>query len=117
MNRYIDAIKKTLAKDGVGEKVVSQLKELREYFKATLNEPGYVKMIRMAYENIEENGDYTFNFLEDGDGKANLEYFVDLLGEYHNKYNKEELQEIRNLMEGIEPEVEEGEEENMQIEE
>ncbi len=110
MNKHIDAIKKTLAKDGVGEKVVAQLKELREYFKANLNEPAYVKMIRMAYENIEENGDYTFNFLEDGDGKANLEYFVDLLGEYHNKYNKEELQEIRNLMEGIEPEVDEDQE-------
>jgi hypothetical protein len=115
MNKHIDAIKKTLAKDGVGEKVVAQLKELREYFKTYLKEPGYVKMIRLAYENIEENGDYTFNFLEDGDGKANLEYFVDLLGEYQNKYNKEELQELRNLMEGIEPEVEE--EEDAPIEE
>jgi hypothetical protein len=109
MNKHIDAIKKTLSKEGVGEKVVTQLKELREYFKSNLNEPGYVKMIRMAYENIEENGDYTFAFLEDGDGKTNLEYFVDLLGEYQNKYNKEELQDIRNLMEGIEPEAEEDE--------
>ena len=113
MNKHIDAIKKTLAKDGAGEKVAAQLKELREYFKTTLNEPGYVKMIRMAYENIEENGDYTFLFLEDGDGKANLEYFIDLLSDYQNKYNKEELQEIRNLMEGIEPEKE-GEEEQEQ---
>lgn len=112
MDIQINAIKKTLAKEGAGEKVVEQLKELREYFKTNLNEPGYVKMIRMAYENIQENGDYTFNYLTDDDGKANLEYFVDLLGEYHNKYNKEELQEIRNLMEGIEPEVEE---ESMQL--
>ncbi len=111
MNKHIDAIKKTLAKEGAGEKVIAQLKELREYFKTNLNEPGYVKMIRMAYENIEENGDYTFLFLEDGDGKANLEYFIDLLSDYQNKYNKEELQEIRNLMEGIEPEVEDSEEE------
>lgn len=106
MNKQIEAIKKTLAKEGTTA-AVAQLKELREWFKANLNEPGYVKMIRYAYENIEENGDYTFQFLEDGDGKANLEYFLDLLAEYHNKYNKEELQEIRNLMEGIEPEVEE----------
>jgi hypothetical protein len=106
MKQYIDAIKKTVATDGVGEKAVGQLKELREYFKNSLNEPGYVKMIRMAYENIEENNDYTFLYLEEEDGKANLEYFVDLLSDYQNKYNKEELQEVRNLMEGIEPEEE-----------
>lgn len=111
MKQYIDAIKKTLASEGVGEKVVEQLKTLREYFKENLNEPGYVKMIRMAYENIEETGDYTFLYLEEEDGKANLEYLIDLLSDFHNKYNKEELQVIRNLMEGIEPEPEEDEEE------
>jgi hypothetical protein len=30
-----------------------------------------------------------------------------LLGDYDNKYNKEELQDIKNLMLGIEPEEEE----------
>jgi hypothetical protein len=64
-------------------------------------------MIRMAYENIEETSDYTFLYLEEEDGKANLEYLVDLLSDYQNKYNKEELQEVRNLMEGILPEVDE----------
>lgn len=107
MNNRIDQIKKTLAKEGISEKVITQMKDLREWFKANVNEPGYVKMIRLAYEDIEANGDYTYLFLEDGDGKSNLEYFLDLISEYHNKYNKEELQEIRNLMEGIVPEEEE----------
>jgi hypothetical protein len=112
MKQYIDAIKKTLATDGVSSKAVGHLKDLREFFKNHLSEPGYVKMIRLAYENVEENNnnDYTFLYLEEEDGKANLEYFVDLLSDYQNKYNKEELQEVRNLMEGIEPE-EEGEDE------
>ena len=110
MKPIIDKIKKTLASEGVGATVVEQLKELREYFKANLNEPGYVRMIRLAFENIEENGDYTFLYLQDDDGKANLEYLIDLLGDYNNKYNREELQDIRNLMEGIVPEEEEGEE-------
>ncbi len=107
MKQHIDAIKKTLATEGIGEKVVAQLKELREYFKANLNEPGYVKIIRMAYENIEETNDYTFLYLEEEDGKVNLDYLVDLLSDYQNKYNKEELMEVRNLMEGIVPEVDE----------
>lgn len=114
MKANIDTIKKTLATEGVGPKVVAQLKELREYVKANLNEPGYVRMIRLAYENIEENGDYTFLYLQDDDGKANLDYLMDLFADYTNKYNREELQDVRNLMEGIVPEEEtesEGQEE------
>ena len=106
MKAQVDKIKKTLAAEGVGPKVVTQLKEFREYVKTNLNEPGYVKMIRLAYENIEENGDYTFLFLQDDDGKANLDYLLDLFADYTNKYNREELQDVRNLMEGIEPEEE-----------
>jgi hypothetical protein len=48
-------------------------------------------------------------YLEEDGGKENLEYLVDLLGDHSNKYNREELQEIRNLMEGIVPEEEEEE--------
>ncbi len=110
MKQLIEAIKKTIASEGIGEKVVGQMQELREWFKANLNEPGYVKMIRLAYENIKENGDYTLLYLEEEDGKANLEYFIDLMGDYSNKYNKEELIDIRHLMEGTTREEEESEE-------
>ena len=64
-------------------------------------------MIRLAYENIEENGDYTFLYLEEEDGKANLDYFIDLLADYQNKYNKDELIDVRHLMEGTTREDEE----------
>jgi hypothetical protein len=110
MKAQVDKIKKTLAAEGVSANVVSQLKEFREYVKANLNEPGYVKMIRLAFENIEENDGYTFLYLQDDDGKANLDYLLDLFADHNNKYNREELQEIRNLMEGIEPEAETEEE-------
>ena len=111
MKEIIAKIKNELSKEAYSqETVVSQLKELREYFKSNLNEPGLVRMIRLAYEEIENNGDYTFLFLEEEDGKANLEYLVDLLGDHNNKYNREELREIRDLMEGIERHEEEEEE-------
>lgn len=108
MKQQIDAIKKTISKEGLSANLITQLKELREWFKANKNEPGYVKMIRLAYENIEENNDYTFIYLEGETGIANMEYLIDLLGDSDNKYNKEELNDIKNLMLGIEPE-EEGE--------
>lgn len=106
MKQQIDAIKKTISKEGLSANLIAQLKELREWFKANKNEPAYVKMIRLTYENIEENNDYTFLYLEGETGTANLEYVLDLLGDSDNKYNKEELKDIKNLMLGIEPEEE-----------
>ncbi len=115
MKQQIEAIKKTIDTEGINENVVKQLQDLREWFKANLSEPGYVRMIRLAYENIEENGDYTFLYLEDEDGKANLKYFLELLGDYQNKYNKDELIDVRHVMEGTTREDEEEEaEEDME---
>jgi hypothetical protein len=111
MKQIIDNIKAALSQDNTNnEVVIGLLKELREFFKANEKEPGYVRMIRLAYEDIEANDDYTFLFLEESDGKENLAYLLDLLADHNNKYNREELQEIRNLMEGIEPTPEETEE-------
>lgn len=111
MKNLIEAIKKTLASEGINENTVAQLMELREWFKKNLKEPGYVRMIRLAAENIEENGDYTFLYLEEEDGAANLSYFVDLLADHTNKYNRDELIDIRHLMEGTTREDLEEEEE------
>ena len=103
MNQIIQSIKKTLAKkDFDAESLVAQLKELREFIKTNLDEPGFVRMVRLAYENIEENGTYTFEYTEGEDPKANLGYLIDLLGDYNNKYNREELMEYRKMMEGEE---------------
>jgi hypothetical protein len=49
-------------------------------------------------------------FLEESDSKENLVYLLDLLADHTNKYNREELKDIRNLMEGIEPLQEQTEE-------
>ena len=112
MKELIANIKQTLAKNGFeGNAVVNALKDLREHVKANLNEPGYVKMIRMAYENIEENGEYTFDYMRGGSPEENLNYLLDLLADHTNKYNREELQEVRNLMEGLEVEYDDFDEE------
>jgi hypothetical protein len=80
MNQIIQSIKKTIAKkDFDAESLVAQLKELREFIKTNLDEPGFVRMVRLAYENIEENGTYTFEYTEGEDPKANLGYLIDLL--------------------------------------
>lgn len=109
MKQLVEAAKAELEKNGFSKQLIALLKELREYFKANLKEPGYVRMLRLAYEDIELNDDYTFLYLEEDGPKENLAYLLDLLADHTNKYNREELQDIRNLMEGIVPEEEEEE--------
>ena len=116
MKESIEVIKKTIDKEGFeSKKLIKQLKALRQHFIDNLNQPGYVRMIRLAYENIEQNGSYTFEYTEEN-AKSNLKYLLDLLLDYDNKYNKEELLEYRKMMEGetwISPDQEwEGEEED-----
>jgi len=107
MNHIVESIKKALSAEEIKiEKVVELLKELREFFKLNNNEPAYVKMIRLAYEDLENNGSYSYLFLEEENWQANLEYFVDLLADHKNKYNREELYEIRQLMDPQEEEEE-----------
>lgn len=110
--QIVEKIKAELKKDGFNpEAITGLLQELRNYYKDNLKEPGLVRMIRLACEDIENNGNYTFLYMPDDDGKANLEYLIDLLADYSNKYNREELQDIRNLMDGVTPETEDEEKE------
>jgi len=112
MKEIIAKLKQTIEKKGFeGGTLVQQLKDLREYIKGNLHEPGYVKMIRLIYENIEENGTLTFDYLRGDTPEANLNYFLDLMADYNNKYNREELQEVRNLLEGLEVEYDDFDEE------
>lgn len=121
MNSAFEKIYRALDADGFNsESIVTELKSLREYFIQNLNEPGYVRMIRLAYEDIEANDSYTFEYTEGEDPKANLRYLIDLLADYNNKYNREELIEYRHMMEGedwISPEQEWEEEEEEGISE
>lgn len=99
----LDALKKVKkAYDKYGFEdghVVEALKVLREYYKET-GDPTLTKVCRLAYEHIEENGDFTVDLLEErepGD-KPSFEYFLDLLIDSGNKFNREEIQEFKQLL-------------------
>lgn len=78
-------------------RIVSLMKEIREIVKA-IGDPLVVKTLRLAYENIEANGTFTVQYLEDEEDLNNLEYFVDLLKDTQNKYNREEIEEFMNQL-------------------
>lgn len=112
-------IQKEIESNGAGtEKMVEQLMELREFFIES-EDPTVTKVLRLAAEHIEENGTFQLNILsdlevtdegEEGEEKEsaapleefapedNLKYLLTLCFDAQNKYNREELFEIRDQL-------------------
>lgn len=115
-NKKIDKIVSSVEKEGFNiEALVSEMKSLREL--ALIEEdPLVVKILRLAYEHLEENN--TFEVFtqkpdvdEDGEEIADdsneqmtpeehFTYFMNLLINAENKYNREELQYIKGQLLG-----------------
>ena len=117
-----DKIVKTIEKDGPSSpKLIELLMELREQFKEA-EDPTVTKVLRLTAEHLEEHGTFELNILsdvkvvetEEGEDETpvteeamlenfsaseNLKYLMTLCMDAQNKYNREELFEVRdNLM-------------------
>jgi hypothetical protein len=109
-NKKVSELRKLVSYEQLDiEKIVSLMKEIREIVKS-VGDPLVVKTIRLAYENIEANKELAIEYLEDQEDLNNLEYFVDLLKDAQNKYNRDEIEDIMYALLGIpRPQAEEGE--------
>ena len=109
----IQNIIKEVESNGVtGETLVSQLQELRTFAQKD-QDPLTIKVIRLAYQYIEENEAFDLIVTEeeyvDDEGNViqpetpemtdeeNLINFVSLLKNTENEYNREDLQAYRDL--------------------
>jgi hypothetical protein len=104
-----------VSKNGSGsEKIVDMLLELREYFIES-EDPTVTKVLRLTAEHIKEYGSFELNVQSDveaGEGEddskeeklveytpeENLNYLIGLCLDANNKYNREELFEIRDAL-------------------
>ncbi|UTW63890.1 hypothetical protein KFE98_07065 [bacterium SCSIO 12741] len=108
----LDKVVKAYQKNGFEDgQVVEALKALREEFK-TIGNPTLTKVCRLAYEHIEENGDFLVDVFPERaeDDETSFEYFLQLVGDYSNKFNLSEIQDYKKLLLGEELEPEEEEE-------
>lgn len=108
-NAKIDKLIKSLEKGFDGEKVVKALMDLRE--DALKDEdPLLAKVFRLASEYITEEGcfDHTVEKEEDEEGEEfliepgtdaeNLTYLLELIKKADNKFNREEIKEMRTFL-------------------
>ena len=109
-NALIDTLVSQVEKDGIlVEALVPELKKLREHALAE-EDPLVTKVIRLAYEYLEENDgafDIQAQYEEDEEGgeypleitdEENFCYLLNLLKKSDNKINRDEIKDYRTAL-------------------
>lgn len=83
------------------EEVIEGLQEVRN-FALEAKDPLITKLCRLAYERIQETGEFNVNILEEdmSDEVAPIEYFLQLLHDSERPSNREELKLFRDVLKG-----------------
>lgn len=98
----------------VTPEMIEEMKALRELFKE-MKQPTIVKSIRLVYEHLDaydtlDNLSYwEEEEIELDEENSSYEYYIGLLTNPTNKYNREEIKEINALLKGFGQEEEEEE--------
>ena len=113
IDAHINNILTAYSKDQkISEGIINEMKAIRELF-IEHAQPTIVKSIRLAYEHIETYGDFKIDYHNDEEpfddpeegGEIEIElpvpifeYYIGLLGNPTNKYNRDEIKEINILL-------------------
>jgi len=81
------------------EAVIVKLKEIRDIAKVE-QDPAIVKIIRLCYDYMEENGNFDIGFMEEEgiEDMTDLEYLLQLILQSDKEANRKEIREIRDLL-------------------
>lgn len=94
VSELVSIISKAYAKDkAFTEAVLSPMQELRTYF-IELEQPTLVKAIRLVYEYAAAFDGFVVSVWEEDNNVSSLEYFLGLLENFQNKYNREEIKTL-----------------------
>lgn len=80
----------------VSDEMIEQMKELREIY-ITHERPTIVKSIRLTYEHIQRYGDFSVRYWDEDEDQPDVsgfEYYIDLIANPNNKYNRDEIKEL-----------------------
>jgi len=98
-NKMIEDLLKSLESEVSLEEVVNQLKAVRE-IALEEKDPALVKILRLCYTYIEENGDFELGFLEEEgiEDMTDLEYLLQLILQSDKEANRKEIADMRDLL-------------------
>ena len=98
-NKKIESLLKLVKKEFNADEIVEALHEIREIARDEKN-PALVKICRLCYEYIGENGHFDIEFVDDEEGieMTDLEYLLELMLHSDREVNMNEIREIRDLL-------------------
>lgn len=95
---YLENIKNSyLENNSFSEEVTTLMQELREIYKE-YEQPTLVKSVRLVYEFAAGFDGFQIQVWEEENGISSLEYYLGLLSNPFNKYNREEIKELNNYL-------------------
>jgi hypothetical protein len=81
----------------INEDIVEKMKDLRNVF-IELEQPTLVKSIRLVYEYADAVGEFLIDAWEEEGGVSSFEYFLYLISNAHNKYNRDEIKAMNDYL-------------------
>jgi hypothetical protein len=98
-NNKIEELLKSVRKAFNAEELIEGLKEIREMAREEKN-PALVKICRLCYQYIEENGHFDIEFGDEEEdlGMTEMEYLLELMLHSDKEINQGEIREIRDLL-------------------
>lgn len=77
--------------------VVAKMQDLRNLF-IEMEQPTLVKSVRLVYEYAEAFGEFSIETWEAEGGLSSFEYYLGLLENCNNKYNREEVKALNTYL-------------------
>ena len=98
-NKKIESLLKSVRKEFKADDIVKKLHEIREIAREEKN-PALVKICRLSYEFIEENGNFDIQFVDEEEGieMSDMEYLLELMLHSDREVNMSEIKEIRDVL-------------------
>lgn len=104
-NKELNKLIADIEKNGIQpETQIPAIQKIRDYALKE-NDPLVTRALRLAWQHLESNGDFTLNFLAEEDENAtstdNLVYMLSLCIKSENTYNRDELREMTNQLQEL----------------
>lgn len=95
----IEGLRRQYQENGkITAKMIEEMKVLRELF-IELEQPTIVKSIRLSYEHAQKYaGKFDPRYLDEESEQSEFDYYLDLLTNPANKYNRDEIKELNLLL-------------------
>lgn len=100
--KIVDKILGIVEKEGIATaKLIPLIQNLRE-FALSEEDPLVTRTLRLTWQHLEANEAFDISYLEEAETQEeNFVYMFELIKNSDNKYNRDEIREITNMLQAL----------------